>query len=1023
MRCPACGQDFIGVRCHGCGATPGTVATGVLTPLPESDAATVAVVASASGPPFPDPRNRGAVDASQSAAGTLAPGHTLGTRYQIIRTIGEGGMGCVYQAWDAELAVVVALKVIRPEIATDPFAAAELERRFKRELLLARQVTHTNVVRIHDLGTIDGLKYITMSYVEGMNLGTVLTRDGKLPVSRALRIARGIVAGLTAAHQAGVVHRDLKPPNIMIDAQDEPLIMDFGVARSASPGPGVPSDLVTMPDATWPRQLGSVPSVAQQTTVGTVVGTIEYMAPEQARGEVVDHRADIYAFGLILYDMLAGNRRASHTGGPVAELTDRMAKTPAALRSFDATVPASVDAIVDRCLAPDAAARYQTTTELATALNRLDDEGKLLPVLRRYTTRQLAAASLLVLSLIGGTWWLARPPAPVAVPDPVSILIADFENRTNDPVFTGSLEQALGIAMEAASFVTAYPRADAVRVASQSGMGRELNERVAQLISRREGIKFVLAGAIDSSGSGYRITIRALDPALDLREAKPLASFTATAATKSEVLATTGSLASQLRGVLGDTTPESARLAAAETYTATSLDAMRAYGRGQELNRAGNSREALVALDEAIRIDPGFATAHFHMASIYWNLKMEGKAKASYDEAMKHLDRMTERERLRTVGSYFLTKARNYEKAIETYEELVRLYPSDNVGYSNIALASVYVGNVERAVAVGRKAIEIYPKNILQRTNYSTYSMYSGDFATAIAEAQRVLTENRAYEWANLTLALSTLAQGDEKGARDAYAHLASVGALGASLANMGEADLEMSRGRYATALEILQAGIASDGKAGFSSNLAQKLIASAEARLVLGHRPAAAAAAERAASLAQDESVLYPAARILVAAGQFDKAEAIAATMEASFQTRTRSYGRLVRGAVALQGKRYPEAVDAVRAGLKLHDSWTGRALLGEVYSAAALPAEALDEWELCVKRRGEATDAFFADTSTLRYLPPVYYWRARAQEALGAVAGARASYEQFLQFRANADPPDPLAADARRRLESLKP
>ena len=156
---------------------------------------------------------------------------------------------------------------------------------------------------------------------------------------------------------------------------------------------------------------------------------------------------------------------------------------------------------------------------------------------------------------------------------------------------------------------------------------------------------------------------------------------------------------------------------------------------------------------------------------------------------------------------------RNYKEAIKTYEKLVELYPADNTGYANLALAHIYDRNIPKAIEMGRKAIEIYPKDILQRTNYATYSMYGGDFQAAVTEAQRVLKVNPEYEWANLTLALSTLAQGDEAGARAAYARLAGVSSLGASLAAMGQADLEMYYGRYGRALEILKDGIARDEK------------------------------------------------------------------------------------------------------------------------------------------------------------------------------------------------------------------
>ena len=232
------------------------VDTAVLTPSPvQSGADTETRLASEDEtrlmPPSAGPRP------GHGATGPLAVGQNFGSRYHIIRCIGAGGMGAVYQAWDQVLEVAVAVKVIRTDSIEDPLMAAELERRFKRELLLARKVTHRNVVRIHDIGEIDGIKYITMPYVQGADLATILKRETRLPVDRALVIARQIVAGLGAAHEAGVVHRDLKPANIMIDGDDHALIMDFGIARSTTNATGL-----------------------AMTVAGAVIGTVQYMAPE-----------------------------------------------------------------------------------------------------------------------------------------------------------------------------------------------------------------------------------------------------------------------------------------------------------------------------------------------------------------------------------------------------------------------------------------------------------------------------------------------------------------------------------------------------------------------------------------------------------------------------------------------------------------------------------------------------------------------------------------------------------------------
>src|SRR5688572_10770116 len=330
--CAHCGSSAPATddRCPGCGRMQSyDEALTVAVPFPASPAPMAGALVDDAMTAAPGARNLRSDD-----GGPLEVGQAFGSRYHIIRLLGIGGMGAVYQAWDAELGVAVAIKVIRPDVMADPVTAAEVGRRFKRELLLARQVTHTNVVRIHDLGDIDGIKYITMSYVAGTDLATVLKREGKQPVETALRIARSIVSGLVAAHAADVVHRDLKPGNIMIGADGEALIMDFGIAlstgdASASPGgPLIPDNL----------RRGNADYTA--TTSGAVVGTLEYMAPEQATGQPVDQRADIYAFGLILYDMLLGRRRAASNESAVAELQRRMLAPPPPLTAIAPDIPA-----------------------------------------------------------------------------------------------------------------------------------------------------------------------------------------------------------------------------------------------------------------------------------------------------------------------------------------------------------------------------------------------------------------------------------------------------------------------------------------------------------------------------------------------------------------------------------------------------------------------------------------------------------------------------------------------------------
>ena len=288
--------------------------------------------------------------ATPDKASPLTPGAEFGARYHILRVLGAGGMGVVYQAWDDSLGVAVALKVIRPEVMADTAAAEDLERRFKRELLLARQVTHRNVVRIHDLGEVDGIKYISMPYLDGSSLASILAEKGKLTVAEVLPIAKDLVAGLIAAHEAGVVHRDLKPENIMLESDGPAVIMDFGISRSAAPEPhrqakGAPSP--SRRTATF----NAAAFAGGLTVAGTVVGTLDYMAPEQARAEPVDQRADIYSFGMIVRDMLLGLRRTAGRDA-IAELMARIKQAPPPVRTIDETIPEPVDRIVSRCLSP-----------------------------------------------------------------------------------------------------------------------------------------------------------------------------------------------------------------------------------------------------------------------------------------------------------------------------------------------------------------------------------------------------------------------------------------------------------------------------------------------------------------------------------------------------------------------------------------------------------------------------------------------------------------------------------------------
>jgi serine/threonine protein kinase/tetratricopeptide (TPR) repeat protein len=949
--------------------------------------------------------------------GPLAPGHAFGSRYHIVSVVGVGGMGAVYKAWDQELGVLVALKVIRPEVAADPEAARALERRFKQELLLARKVTHKNVVRIHDLGEVHGIKYITMPFIEGEDLADILKREGKLPVPRVMALARTIVSGLAAAHEAGIVHRDLKPANIMVEKSGEALIMDFGVARSASPEAA---------STAAPAGIQQI-SASAHTVVGSVVGTVEYMAPEQARAQPVDQRADIYAIGLILYDMLLGRKRAEHAKSAIAELTARMQEPPPSLRQIDPSIPESLDRIVAKCVQPDPALRFHTTADLVAEIESLDDNGKPKPIERKLTRKMVLSVAAVFAAIVALTWWFAPGRAPVTQPKPISVLVADFDNRTGDQAFAGALEQALSISMEGASFVNAFSRPKARQIAEQNiKPGASLDESVARLVARREAIDVVLAGTIQPSGSGYSLTLRALHGAADPNQNTPLATATATANDRSDVLLAVNRAAADLRKRLGDTADESVRMAAADIFTARSMEALKTYAQAQELQAAGQKPAAFEVFERAIAQDPDFTLAYSGAAVMAWETGRTKEAHDLWRKMLGGLDRMTERERYRALGTYYLGEAANYDKAIENYSAMVQRYPADRYARSNLALAYFFTLNMPKALEEGRRAVELDPKNVLIRSNYALYAMYAGDFPTAVKEARAVIEQGpTAYvvvKQAYLPLAIAAIASGDFAAARDAYRQMGAVGAAGASLARTGLADLAMYQGWYAEAETTLTAGIAEDIKGKNTGDLPEKYVALAEAYAARKKTDLALKAIGEARRLGGGRTeVEVPAAAVMVALGRERDAAEIGSRLSQQLQPQVRAYGRIIEGTNALAAERFADAVDSLTAATKLSNVWLARYRLGVAYVQAEHYAEGLAELDTCSKRRGEATALFLNEVPTFHYLAPLSYWLGRAQEGVGDRKSARESFEAFVKLRGNAAPADPLVADARARLAKL--
>ena len=926
---------------------------------------------------------------------SLRPGDILGNRYEVLEILGEGGMGTVYKASDIELSRTIALKVIRPELASKP----EILQRFKQELILARQVTDRNVIRIFDLGEADGIKFITMEYVEGESLYQILRRQGKLSVDETIEVMKQMLSGLQAAHREGVIHRDLKPGNIMRDAQGRVVVMDFGLARSLG-GDGM-------------------------TRSGAMLGTMEYMSPEQAQAMEVDARSDLFTVGLICYELLTG-KMPYQADSAVASLLKRMQERAVPASDLDHSIPQPITDFIAKCLERDPALRYQSATEV---LQDLDGwQGKSRPArvslsppslwMNRLRDLPWKRASALVLTLVlvaGATWYMGRS-GRVAVTvrhTPISVLVADFQNNTSDTLFDDTLEPMFNVALEGASFINAYNRGNARQLAGKlPNPTGKLDEKAARLVAVSQGVSAIVTGSLSNRDPGYRLSVKVIDALTG----KTLATADVNAANKDDVLLEVPKITAPIRKALGDTTPESVQLAATQgSFAASNLEAVHQYSIGMEQQFLGKMEDALRSFSKAAELDPNFARAYAGMAAAAGNLGQSQAAEKYAKMAMAHVGRLTERERYRVRGQYYI-RTENWPKCVEEYSELIRQYPADNIGQNNLALCYGRSLNMSKAMEEAQRSVQIAPKDVMTRMNFSLYACYASEFQSCERGGREALQLNPTYEEAFFVIGYAQLGQNQLAQAAETYQKLDKISPWGASLAASGLANLAMYQGRFREAIPILEKGAAADLGAKNPDAAADKFWTLAQANLMRGDKQAAISAADRALSNSQSIKTRFLAGRIFAASGDTAKAKKMATSLGSELQAAPRAYAKLILGEAALNANDPKQALQWFSEAKDLMDTWVGRFDLGRAYLDAGAFVEADSEFDRCIKRRGEALELFMDDMPTYSLLPAVYYYQGRVREGLKSPAFAD-SYQAYLDIRGKSTV-DPLLPEIRRRL-----
>jgi tetratricopeptide (TPR) repeat protein len=912
----------------------------------------------------------------------------FGPRYRVVGAIGKGGMGVVFRAHDTVLDVDVALKVVRD---ADQEAAMA---RFHREIALARKITSPNVLRVYDLAEHDGLCFLSMEFVDGTDLAALLRTSGKLPLPRALQIFRQVCIGLVAAHEQGVVHRDLKPQNVLVDKDDRVRVADFGLARSIAD--------------------------SGMTASGAILGSPAYMSPEQVRGDPADERSDIYSLGVLLYQLVAGET-PFRAETPHAVMEMRLHKKPPLLCDVVPDAPRHLEGIAAKCLALSPSARYATAGDVLAAL---DEDRAQSPAARPRRLRRRVAIAVVACGAVAAVAGAvvsggggrdqqpaaresaaAAPAAPAVTVEPggfVTVLVLGFENRTSELGFDGTLDVVLEWNLRRSTIVDPFGGNDLREMATSRFPNAPIDVSLGErLVAASHMRVIVVRGVIERAGPKLAVSVEALDAA----SKRVVLAKKLEADAPDELLPQLARYAGELRETLGERLSEGER---GRTEMSGRFDANHEVA--QAFAVWTDVDTAITLMQRALTRDPDFVVAHWALAQALSGASRHREADVEYQKALAHADDLGERDRLRMVGDVYANSTFEFDRAIEAYQHILAKWPMDHDAEASLIAAYEGHGDLAKALELARRVSGDRPRDEVTREYVPSLELKANQPDRAADDARQLIAAfSHPYSDTYDILAIAEMMNGHRAQAIEAYAQMAKVDA---SLGALASADVAFAEGRLRDAIAILDRGIAAD-EANHHHDLADlKRALLAEVQLARGD---VGAARRTAAAEIADPRASFRTALVAIAVGDEARSRATAARLANDPAPSSRAMAKLIEAEILRHGGKPTQAILEIEGAQRIADLAIGHVLLARSALDAKRFIDAYGELQTCMQRRGElALDQ--NDLPSYHDVPAILFDLARAQEGLHNPA-AKASYDAFLAALHDPDPDFVLARTARAR------